>query len=170
MVNEGRFFCSGVAVVIETVYIRPPRTAKREDQMPDRTGPISSRRRVVAGVGIAGLAMTTLTTTVLAQALAPVAGQGSATLSAERFTPYLNQNFLIWGGQVRLLLKLVEVNRFPRGRMPYKFPAPFSLVFRDLPHSNLGSGEYQVQDPDGKRTAMFLNPVTSAPLYEATFN
>jgi hypothetical protein len=27
-----------------------------------------------------------------------------------------------------------------------------------------------VQDSDGKRTAMFLNPVTRGPLYEAAFN
>ena len=138
--------------------------------MSHRTGPVPSRRRIVAGAGVVGVAMTTLATRVLAQAITPLGGQRSAAPTADGFLPYLNQNFLIWNNQVRLLLKLVEVNRFSRGLTPIKFPDPFSLVFRGLPHTYLDPGIYQVQDPAGKRTAMFLNPVTTAPLYEAAFN
>src|SRR5260370_35008866 len=98
--------------------------------MPHRTGPTPSRRRIVAGAGVVGLAMTTLATRVLAQAMTPLGGQHSAAPTADGFVPYLNQNFLIWNNEVRLLLKLVEVNRFGRGLTPVKFPDPSPLVFR----------------------------------------
>jgi hypothetical protein len=164
----------GVAAAAETVYIRPPNSPSNspieEDQMPDQTGPTSSRRRVVAGAGIVGLAITTLTSAVFAQVVAPLAGPSPATQTADRFIPYLDQDFLIWNDQVRLMLKLVEVRRLPRGLRPVNLPDPFSLVFSGWHPGEIDAGIYQVQDADGKRAAIFLHPVTSGPLYEAAFN
>ena len=138
--------------------------------MSDRTEPTSSRRRVLVGAGTAWFAIATPTSAVLAQMVAPLAGHQAATQTAERFTPYLDKRFLVWNDQVRLLLSLVEIRRFPRGIRPARLHDPFSLIFRGFRLGEIDGGIYQVQDSDGKRTAMFLNPVTRGPLYEAAFN
>lgn len=138
--------------------------------MPDKIAPTPSRRRVFAAAGAAGLAMSGLTGTALAQAIAPAVGRFGAQPDPDAFTPLLHKDFVVWNGEARTLLRLVEVRRYARGRRPAHLPQPYSLFFQGWPSRPLASESYEVQAPDGTRSRMFLTPVAGRSLYEAPFN
>src|SRR5262249_16810130 len=122
-----------------------------------------SRRKLLAAAA-AGVATAAAAAPAIAQAIASVAGEGTAA----QFLPYVNFAFLVSGPNTSTSLKLVRVEQWPRGRRPTQLRDPFSLVFRDPFGTALKPQIYQVQDPSGNVVPMFLSPVLKDPgFYEA---